>query len=205
MFEWLLVMAGLALGATTCVLFIRLRPRRRAVRPSVTTAAATGQATIDGPATDWSWSVDPAGLFTSVSASSLELIGYLPSELVGQDVGMIMDPRELGRAEAMVTSLGVTDSGLSDLVISGLHRDGTSSWFDTGGLHHHRRGRESRRLSGHQPCHRRRYRPGCHGTAHQESDRSHHCRQTAVHGVSADRRRCFQHGRRGRGTEQVRH
>ncbi len=129
MFEWLLVMAGLALGATTCVLFNRLRPRRRAVRPSVTTAAPTGQATIDGPATDWSWSVDPAGLFTSVSASSLELIGYQPSELVGQDVGMIMDPRELGRAEAMVTSLGVTDSGLSDLVISGLHRDGTSSWF----------------------------------------------------------------------------
>ena len=129
MADWLLIIAGFAVGAAATVL-LQLGSRRRVVRTPVKAVAATTPAMIEAPATDWSWAVDPAGLFTSASPSSLALIGFHPSELIGQNVGMIMDPRELGRAEAMVTSLGVTDSGLSDLVVSGLHRDGTSSWFE---------------------------------------------------------------------------
>ncbi len=130
MFEWLLAIASFAVGATISVLLTQLRRRRRAVRTAVNIAAATVPVTIDATAAEWSWAVDPAGLFTAASPSSLDLIGYRPSELIGRPAGMIMDPRELGRAQAMVNSLGVTDSGLSDLIVSGLHRDGSSSWFE---------------------------------------------------------------------------
>ena len=33
------------------------------------------------------------------------MIGYRPAELIGQNITMVMDPRELARAEAMVNGL----------------------------------------------------------------------------------------------------
>ncbi len=133
--DWLLVLAGFAMGGASIGLLIQLRSRRPTAptpidTPDVDTAVASGPVQVALPPTEWSWAVNPLGQFTSASSSSLPVIGYHPSELIGRDVAMIMDPRELGRAEAMVNSLGVTDSGLSDLVVSGLHRDGTSSWFE---------------------------------------------------------------------------
>ncbi|HEY4991806.1 MAG TPA: EAL domain-containing protein, partial [Nakamurella sp.] len=46
------------------------------------------------------------------------------------NITLVMDPRELARASAMVNGLGLKDDGLSNLIISGRHRDGTSSWYE---------------------------------------------------------------------------
>ena len=58
------------------------------------------------------------------------MIGYRPEELVGRHVDRVMDPRELARAEAMVNAAGIAEDGVSNLIISGAHRDGSSPWFE---------------------------------------------------------------------------
>ena len=79
---------------------------------------------------NWQWSIDVGGIFTSSTIACQQLLGYDPCEIIGQPVSVVMDPNELVRATAMVNALGMTDGGLSRLVIAGRHRNRTSVWFE---------------------------------------------------------------------------
>ena len=78
----------------------------------------------------WAWIVDLNSVFIWSSSDSYPLIGYRPEELVGRNVGLVMDMRELTRAEAMINAVGLPEDGLSNLIISASHRDGSAPWFE---------------------------------------------------------------------------
>ena len=78
----------------------------------------------------WRWTVSIDQVFTSSSPASLQLIGYSPTELVGQPVGLVMDPVELERANKLVNETGGLRSSMPNMVVTGRHRDGSTSWFE---------------------------------------------------------------------------
>ncbi len=78
----------------------------------------------------WAWTVNMDSIFTWSSPESYSAIGYRPQELIGRHVDLVMSTRELARAEAMVNATGVPQDGLSNLIISAVHRDGSLPWFE---------------------------------------------------------------------------
>ena len=96
--------------------------RRRAIHPS-TTSRQPGEPR-------WSWTVDMNSVFTWSSPESVSLIGYRPEELIGRHVDQVMNARELARAEAMMNAAGYAEDGVSNLIMSAVHRDGSAPWFE---------------------------------------------------------------------------
>ncbi len=78
----------------------------------------------------WDWTLDLHSIITWSSPDSYALIGYRPDELVGRSVEMVMDAREFSRAQAIVNAAGVPESGVSNLIVSVIHRDGSAPWIE---------------------------------------------------------------------------
>lgn len=78
----------------------------------------------------WSWMIDLHSVFLWSSSDCYPLLGYRPEELIGNSVGKVMDVRELARAESMVNAVGIPAEGLSNLIVSATHRDGSPQWFE---------------------------------------------------------------------------
>lgn len=77
----------------------------------------------------WTWSVDRAGNFISSSPASLDMIGYGPAELVGQNVSLVLDAVELKRASAVTEALGGPGTGWPGVFVEAHHRNGTRVWL----------------------------------------------------------------------------
>ncbi len=74
--------------------------------------------------------IDLHSIFLWSSSDCYPLLGYRPEELVGNSVSTVMDVRELARAESMVNAVGLPPDGLSNLIVSATHRDGSPQWFE---------------------------------------------------------------------------
>ena len=73
---------------------------------------------------EWLWSTGPDGRFTFCGPMSRELLGYDPSELLGQHFSQVMEPDDLARALQDRASLERSDASWSGLVTTCRHRDG---------------------------------------------------------------------------------
>ena len=85
---------------------------------------------LAGTVHTWRWTVSIDQVFTSSSPASMYLIGYSPTELIGQPVGLVMDAAELQRADQLVNETGGLRAHMPKMVVTGRHRDGSASWFE---------------------------------------------------------------------------
>ena len=125
MLDWEIALIGLGVGIAFTTVADALWRSRNVLLPKFSVIKVLGAAD-----TEWAWSVDQFGIFTSSDSASLELTGYEPAELIGRSAEMLMDPQELVRATSMMNAMGSPDVNPGKLVVAVRHRDGTSSWFE---------------------------------------------------------------------------
>ncbi len=73
---------------------------------------------------DWVWEVDAQGRYTYVSESVFDLLGYLPSEIVGKTPFDFMPPEEAERVGAEFAALAAHREPFRDLENVNLRKDG---------------------------------------------------------------------------------
>jgi PAS domain S-box-containing protein len=114
------------------VLGLRFRRSNRSERIRIR-AAARLMDTVLSTSREWVWAVDDRGLI-SYSSAACSVLGYAPSELVGQPVSLVLDGEDLTRAQAAIQALpesnGATWSGS---ILRCRHRDGTAVWMELAG------------------------------------------------------------------------
>lgn len=74
--------------------------------------------------TPWRWAIDASGRFTYCCPESLHLVGYGPSELMGQHFGLIIDPEDLEGLLQDRTSRADTDGAWGTRTVF-RHRNGS--------------------------------------------------------------------------------
>jgi PAS domain S-box-containing protein len=83
---------------------------------------------------EWWWATDDAGRFTFSSSSSLELLGYAPSELEGQPASILIDLDDLAKArQSVAAALAPDGSSWAGVVVSCRRRDGSPMWMEVSG------------------------------------------------------------------------
>ncbi|WP_211320961.1 sensor domain-containing phosphodiesterase [Arthrobacter livingstonensis] len=102
----------------------RLERRRRREKLQETRASQLVQTVLD-TSREWLWSVGPDGSFTFCGASSQELTGYSPAELLGRPFSMVMDPGDLAEALTARKAADKPDASWEGLITVCRHRDGS--------------------------------------------------------------------------------
>lgn len=123
----LLVLAPIAMAV---VLAVRFQAGHGAERRN---AKATAQLmdTVLTTSQEWVWATDDQGRFTFSSTASESLLGWEPSELLGQRCDLIIDAGDLARAaDDIASASGPTWNGV---VVRCRHRDGRFAWMDVSG------------------------------------------------------------------------
>ncbi len=83
---------------------------------------------------DWIWEVDAQGVYTYVSPRVLDLLGYLPEEVIGKTPFDLMPAEEAQRvAELFATCMSARQT-LVDLENVNLHKDGHRVVLETSGV-----------------------------------------------------------------------
>lgn len=82
---------------------------------------------------EWLWTIGPDGRFTFSGPMSRELIGYDPSELLGQHFSQVMEPDDLARALQDRVGLEANDSSWTGLVTAIRHRNGSRVLVEVSG------------------------------------------------------------------------
>jgi PAS domain S-box-containing protein len=82
---------------------------------------------------EWLWAIGPDGRFTFSGPRARELIGYDPSELLGQHFSQIIQADDLAQAMKNTASIAGPGSSWSGLVTSCRHRDGTRVLVEVSG------------------------------------------------------------------------
>lgn len=82
---------------------------------------------------EWLWAVDAAGSFSFSSRASAALLGYEPSELVGQPVSLVLDDEDLSCARDAITGPLNDVNGWTAVTMSCVHRDGTPVLLEVAG------------------------------------------------------------------------
>lgn len=83
---------------------------------------------------EWLWTVDDQGCFTFSSRASARLLGYDPSELIGQPITTVIDPSELANARQSAASFLVEPgSTWSGITVACRHRNGAPVWMEVSG------------------------------------------------------------------------
>lgn len=127
------VLAGLVILmpiVMALVLALRFRMRHRADGRR-TRATAQLMDTVLSTSHEWVWAVDDRGLFTFSGPTSENLLGWRPTELLGQRCDLVIDGGDLLRAKAAVSAAaGPTWTGV---VVRCRHRDGRAVWMEVSG------------------------------------------------------------------------
>ncbi|MHC6595091.1 sensor domain-containing phosphodiesterase [Arthrobacter sp. C152] len=82
---------------------------------------------------EWLWTIGPEGTFTFSGPMSQEIIGYTPSELVGQHYSQVIEPGDLAEAVRNRAKREGPDASWSGLVATCRHRDGSRILVDVSG------------------------------------------------------------------------
>lgn len=82
---------------------------------------------------EWLWTIGPDGAFTFSGPMSQELIGYSPSELVGQHYSQVIEPDDLTEALRNRAKREDPDASWSGLVTTCRHRDGSRVLVEVSG------------------------------------------------------------------------
>jgi len=123
--------AGLILTAAwTGTKGIRTQCRQR----DQTKAVSDLMETVLGTSHEWLWTVDGRGCFTFSSQASTRLLGYEPSELVGNPITLVIDPDELaGARQSAALVLDEPGSTWSGVTVACRHRNGAPVWMEVSG------------------------------------------------------------------------
>lgn len=78
---------------------------------------------------EWLWAVDDQGIYTFCGPASEDLVGYSPSELVGEHCSLVMDLDYLGLSFG-IPETQVRENPERDLMRC-RHRDGSTVWLET--------------------------------------------------------------------------
>ena len=120
----LILTAGCA-AARTIRAHGRERDQHRATSELMDTVLDTSQ--------EWLWSVDDAGAFTSSSRASAALLGYEPSELIGQPFSLIIDDENLSKAREAVAEALTDAHDWRRVIVACRHRNGTQVLMEVSG------------------------------------------------------------------------
>jgi PAS domain S-box-containing protein len=111
------------------VLSLRFGRRNRVDRSRSRTIAQLME-TVLSTSHEWVWAVDENGLFTVCSPAIAGMLGWEPSELLGQRYDLVIDGRDLARAKADVAA---APGGWTGVVVRCRHRDGTAVAVEVSG------------------------------------------------------------------------
>ncbi|PWR69521.1 PAS domain S-box protein [Methanospirillum stamsii] len=81
--------------------------------------------TIVETSPDAIWDLSPDGVFTYISPQSSAIIGYSPEELIGNNLGTILNPEGRRKMKGILEDGMVRKSGLLTFEIPALHKDGS--------------------------------------------------------------------------------
>lgn len=95
--------------------------------------AAEHMNTMLSASREWFWTLDGQGLFVFCSPASKDVVGYEPSELIGQSCSFVMDVADLLAAEKYVLTQGGPDGEISGMEVACQHRDGRVVWTEASG------------------------------------------------------------------------
>ena len=82
---------------------------------------------------EWLWAIGPDGRFTFAGPMARELIGYEPSELLGQHFSQIIQADDLAQAMKNRANIAGPESSWSGLVTACRHRDGSRVLVEVSG------------------------------------------------------------------------
>jgi PAS domain S-box-containing protein len=115
---------------TAVVLSVRFRRGHRAERNRSRTTARLMD-TVLNTSHEWVWAVDDNGLFTVCSPAIAGMLGWEPSELLGQRYDVVINGRDFLRAKADVAA--ATGRDWSGVVVRCRHRDGSAVAVEVSG------------------------------------------------------------------------
>ncbi|UPG63771.1 PAS domain-containing protein [Metabacillus endolithicus] len=82
---------------------------------------------------DWIWEVDQYGIYTYASPKIYDILGYLPSEVIGKTPFDLMEPEEANRIAPIFEYHVANKLPISSLENINLHRDGHEVVLETSG------------------------------------------------------------------------
>ena len=82
---------------------------------------------------DWVWEVDEKGVYTYASPRVFDILGYLPSEVMGKTPFEIMEPEEAGRVKAVFLESVKSRKPFNSFENINLHKDGRAVILETSG------------------------------------------------------------------------
>jgi PAS domain S-box-containing protein len=85
---------------------------------------------------EWLWAVDPEGIFTFSSRTSLDFLGYQPDELHGRPISTVIGGVDLEHAREVRRSQGDTPV-FTNLPAACRHKDGHIVWLEVSGVAHY--------------------------------------------------------------------
>jgi len=83
--------------------------------------------------TDWVWETDIHGIYTYVSPSVQDILGYEPDEVVGKNFFDLISPEQVRRAQAEFERVSAMREPIKALEIVHLHKDGYEVHIETNG------------------------------------------------------------------------
>ncbi len=123
----LLLLMPITVAVVLAVRFLRRhqaeRTRTRDASQLMDSALSTGQ--------EWAWAVDDQGRFTFSSPASTGLVGWDPSELIGQRYDLVIESSDLTRARTEFS--GIKSHAWNGLTVRCWHRDGRALWMEVSG------------------------------------------------------------------------
>lgn len=120
-----LVLSAAGAAARTIHAHGRERDRHRATSELMDTILETSQ--------EWLWSVNDAGTFTSSSKASAAMLGYEPSELIGQPFSLIIDEENLSKAHEAVAAALTDANDWHGVIVACRHHNGTQVLMEVSG------------------------------------------------------------------------
>lgn len=89
--------------------------------------------TVLSTSREWLWALDDQGLFTFSSKTSATMLGYQPSELIGNHCRIVIEPEDLALAREAVQATQHDDPVPAGAIVRFRHRNGSQVWAEVSG------------------------------------------------------------------------